>query len=145
MNKHGLRLDNLIDRQLMVVDADTGNFLTARKFPKLVLVDVDIDEDHFVTLSGPEVNSVQFKLPRATGRTKRIQTHVRSTKASNPIKEWPTVRGLEIIRTYLKLSLDFKSQFELADSRTELIRSYNSSILPMLVHHERFSALDCLF
>ena len=40
VTKHGLKHGRLLDRQFMIVNAYTGKFLTARQYPKIVLVQV---------------------------------------------------------------------------------------------------------
>jgi uncharacterized protein YcbX len=79
VTKHGIKLGNLVDRQMMIVDAKTGNFVTARKFPKLVLVDVDVTQDERVTLSGPGVDSVTIAMPKQTRGMTKIVTQVTSS------------------------------------------------------------------
>ena len=74
MTKHGLKHDNLIDRQFMIVDATSGQFLTARQFPKIVLIQFDVDEKSF-TFSGPNVESLKVELPVDTP-TQKLETEV---------------------------------------------------------------------
>jgi uncharacterized protein YcbX len=38
VTKFGLKHKTLIDRQMMVIEAATGHFVTARVYPKLILV-----------------------------------------------------------------------------------------------------------
>lgn len=55
----GLERSNIRDRTFMVVTSD-GEFVTARKYPKLVQVMPDITED-VMTLSAPKMNDIQIK------------------------------------------------------------------------------------
>ena len=74
VTNHGLKDDNLIDRQFMIVDAHIGKFVTARQFPKIVLIRFDVDQKS-VTFSGPDVESLRVELP-AENKTQKLETQV---------------------------------------------------------------------
>jgi len=73
----------LIDRQLVIVDAGSGNIVTARKFPKLVLIDVDVvDDGKVVTLAGPGVESFDTEIPKNFRSLEKISTNVSQIEIS---------------------------------------------------------------
>ena len=62
---HGLKSGSASDRQMVVTDAN-GRFVTARKYPKMVLIGAEVDTDgKNLTLSAPEQKDI--KVPLATG------------------------------------------------------------------------------
>ena len=79
VTKHGLKSGNLIDRQFVIIDAGNGNVVTGRKFPKLVLIDVDVrGGSSGVYLTGPGVESIEIAIPQDCRNLEKICTNVQT-------------------------------------------------------------------
>ena len=71
-----------IPRQFMVVDKK-GNMLTARKYPNMVLIEVNV-EASFLTLSYPGMEDVSVKVPDNNADT-NMQSDVFGEKCKSMI------------------------------------------------------------
>lgn len=76
-----MKHDNLVDRQFMIVDAYSGKLVTARPFPKIVLIQFDVGEK-MVTLSGPDVESLTVEIPDKN-QTGKLETQVKKYNCSS--------------------------------------------------------------
>ena len=69
---YGLRSGFVSDRQLIVTDAN-GRFVTARRYPKMVLIGADTAPDgKSITLSGPGQKDLKVQLTTGTKVTVEI-------------------------------------------------------------------------
>lgn len=69
----GLRLGNLKDRILMIVDVDDPcKFITARDEPKLVLMNAEIDAKNVLTLSFPGHHDISLNLNQIPSQKKIV-------------------------------------------------------------------------
>uniref|UniRef100_A0A914CJT1 MOSC domain-containing protein n=1 Tax=Acrobeloides nanus TaxID=290746 RepID=A0A914CJT1_9BILA len=59
----GASYGDIKDRHLIVVDANLGNFLNARQYPKMVLIEADIKDD-ILTVSVPDRQSISVDLKK---------------------------------------------------------------------------------
>ena len=83
----------------MIVDAYSGKLVTARPFPKIVLIQFDVGEK-VVTLSGPDVESLTVEIPDKN-QTGKLETQVKNIIALHLLT-------YKIKASFIKVYLSFK-------------------------------------
>lgn len=64
-------LYNLLFRFFIVYDEKTEEFKTARTYPKMLLINVTLDDNDAVKLSAPNMPELQVKVPQDSENNKR--------------------------------------------------------------------------